>query len=209
MITEDEFYSNLIKRHTKEVHNKINSNKIAIAGIGGLGSYIAVSLARAGIGGLLLVDFDKVDISNLNRQHYSIKHIGKYKTEALKEQIKEINPFTDIKTLNKKVTSYNAADIFGQYKIVIEAFDIAEQKAMIVNTLLSQCKNTKIISASGMAGYKSANDIITKKINNRFYISGDFVTESDNTPLMPPRVMVCAGHEANMALRIILDETNP
>ena len=89
MITEDEFYSNLIKRHTKEVHNKINSNKIAIAGIGGLGSYIAVSLARAGIGGLLLVDFDKVDISNLNRQHYSIKHIGKYKTEALKEQIKE------------------------------------------------------------------------------------------------------------------------
>ena len=157
----------------------------------------------------MLVDFDKVDISNLNRQHYSIKHIGKYKTEALKEQIKEINPFTDIKTLNKKVTSYNAADIFGQYKIVIEAFDIAEQKAMLVNTLLSQCKNTKIISASGMAGYKSANDIITKKINNRFYISGDFVTESDNTPLMPPRVMVCAGHEANMALRIILDETNP
>lgn len=204
MLTQKEIEASLIERHSKEVHNKLKNAKVAVAGLGGLGSNISISLVRAGVGELLLVDFDKVDISNLNRQQYFMEQLGKYKTEALVENLRHINPYTTLKTVTVKVTEDNAAELFSDYKIVCEAFDRAENKAMLVNTLLEQTDSI-IVSGSGMAGYGRSNEIETKRLMNRLYICGDRVTDSAAVNgLMAPRVMICAAHQANKVIELIV-----
>lgn len=203
--TEEEYAQALIERHSRPVYEKLRSARVAIAGLGGLGSNIAVSLTRAGVGELLLVDFDRVEISNLNRQQYDTGDLGRLKTEALRERLLRINPYVSLKTRSIRVDDANAAEIFGSYGIVCEAFDKAGAKAMLINALLSQCPQTHIVSGSGMAGYLSANMITTRRVFERLYLCGDGVTDmADANGLMAPRVAVCANHEANMALRLIL-----
>jgi sulfur carrier protein ThiS adenylyltransferase len=164
-------------------------------------------LARAGVGHLHLVDFDKVDITNLNRQQYDIADLGTLKTDALTKNIKRFNPFIEITSQCVKVNEDNAAEIFGGYKIVCEAFDKAENKAMLVNSILSECGDTKIVSGSGMAGFGSSNTIVTRKINDRFYLCGDTKSDmNDGLALAAPRVAICAAHEANMILRLLIGE---
>lgn len=193
-------------RHTPLVYDKLKNSSVAIAGLGGLGSNIAMALGRSGVGHIHLVDFDIVEPSNLNRQNYRIKDLGRYKTEALKEQIEDVNPFVRVTYENVKVSEENALDIFGEYSIVCEAFDKAEYKAMLINTLLCESKNITIVSGSGMAGFESSNTIKTTKINNRLYICGDRETGAKiGRGLMAPRVGVCAMHQANMILRLILN----
>lgn len=205
MITYQEFEDVMIKRHTKDVYEKLKNASVAIAGAGGLGSNIAISLARAGVGKIFIVDFDRVDLSNINRQQYFIKHIGMYKTEVLCDILKEINPYINVSFKTVTVTEENACKLFKDYDIVCEAFDNAENKAMLVNTLLSGLPNVRVISGSGMAGYLSSNTIKTKKVNERFYICGDFETDmKDVNGLMAPRVAICANHQANMVIRLIL-----
>jgi len=101
----------LLKRNVKGISEKLKKAKVCILGLGGLGSNVAVLLARAGIGSLKLVDFDIVEASNLNRQQYRISHIGMKKTEAIRTIIKEINPFVEIEVLNKKVDRENILSI--------------------------------------------------------------------------------------------------
>ncbi|MEG2814032.1 MAG: sulfur carrier protein ThiS adenylyltransferase ThiF [Oscillospiraceae bacterium] len=193
-------------RHTPKIHDKIKNAKVAIAGLGGLGSNIAVSLARIGVGTMLLVDFDTVEPSNLNRQSYFIKDLGHFKTEALKKQLLEINPFINININTVKITSENVKSIFSEYKIICEAFDNPESKAMLVNEILINKNDTKLICGSGMAGYESSNLIKTTKSMKNLYICGDFISEAkEGNGLMAPRVQICAGHQANMVLRIILE----
>lgn len=203
MITLEDYETALSMRYSPEIKAKIQSARVSVAGLGGLGSNIAVYLARAGIGTLHLVDFDTVDITNLNRQQYDICDIGTLKTEALAAKIKRFNPFINIVTCCAKVTETNAAQIFGQYPIICEAFDKAESKAMLINTVLTQC-SSKIIAASGMAGLYSPNLIITQRITDNLYLCGDSKHEvSDKTPLFAPRVALCAAHQAVTALQII------
>jgi sulfur carrier protein ThiS adenylyltransferase len=164
-----------------------------------------VSLTRAGVGKLFLVDFDKVDITNLNRQQYFTEHIGRYKTDALTEILHRINPYTEIEALTVKVTEENAARIFGKYKIVCEAFDRAENKAMLVNTLLEKTEAV-IVSGPGMAGYGMSNEIKTERVMNRLYICGDRVTDSAAVNgLMSARVMICAAHQANKIIELLIE----
>lgn len=201
----EEFKKIMIERHTYPVYEKLHNARIAVAGLGGLGSNIAVSLTRAGIGELFLVDFDTVDLSNLNRQQYEVSDLGKPKTEALEAHLKRINPYVSVHSRTIRVTEDNAAELFRGFPIVCEAFDRAENKAMLINTLLGECPDTTLISGSGMAGYLSSNTIVTKKVMNRLYLCGDTVTDSaDVNGLMAPRVAICANHEANMAIRLIL-----
>lgn len=203
---KEELKSLMAARHTPLVYEKVCNASVAIAGLGGLGSNVAISLARTGVGKLLLVDYDIVEPSNLNRQSYYIRHLGMYKTEALYEQIKEINPFitVDIKTV--KVTQKNVLSLFGSYDIVCEAFDNAQAKAMLVNEILLNTDNIKVVCASGMAGFDSSNLIKTQKCMKNLYVCGDFENEaSKGNGLMAPRVQICAGHEANMILRLLLN----
>ena len=198
----------LLKRNVKGIAKKLKEKKVCILGLGGLGSNVAILLARAGIGYLKLVDFDIVEASNLNRQQYRISHIGMKKTEAIKTIIKEINPFVEVETLDIKVDRENILSIVGDVEIVIEAFDVAETKAMAIEELLIN-GNKKLVSASGMAGLGSANEIITRKIKDNFYLIGDNYSDYEEySGIMSTRVMLCAAHQANVVLRLIVGEKN-
>ena len=196
----------LLKRNVKGIFEKLKKAKVCILGLGGLGSNVAVLLARSGIGYLKLVDFDIVEASNLNRQQYRISHIGMKKTEAMKSIIKEINPFVEIDTLDIKVDRENILSVVEDIEIVVEAFDVAETKAMAIEELLTN-GNKIVISASGMAGLGSANEIITRKIRDNFYLIGDSYSDYEEySGIMSTRVMLCAAHQANIVLRLILGE---
>ena len=196
----------LLKRNVKGTSEKLKEAKVCILGLGGLGSNVAVLLARSGIGYLKLVDFDIVEASNLNRQQYRISHIGMKKTEAIRTIIKEINPFVEVKTLDIKVDRENILSVVGDVEIIVEAFDRAETKAMAIEELLTN-GNKMLVSASGMAGLGSANEIITRKVRDNFYLIGDNYSEYEEySGIMSTRVMICAAHQANIVLRIILGE---
>ena len=196
----------LFKRNVKDIAKKLKKAKVCILGLGGLGSNVAVLLARSGIGYLKLIDFDVVEASNLNRQQYRISHIGIKKTEAIKTIIKERNPFVEIDTLDIKVDRENILSVVEDIEIVVEAFDRAETKAMAIEELLTN-KNKIVISASGMAGLGSANEVITRKIKENFYLIGDNYSDYEEySGIMSTRVMLCAAHQANMVLRLILGE---
>lgn len=205
--TKEEIWQALAKRHSAEIQKKLCRAKVAVAGLGGLGSNVAVSLARIGVGHLHLVDFDRVDLTNLNRQQYFLKDVGRYKTEALTEELLEINPYLDIRTDCLKVTEENLEELFQADEIVCEAFDVPECKDMLVNGILERCPEKIVVSASGMAGYGKSNEIRTRKVTKHFYLCGDEVSDSGSgMGLMAPRVAVCAGHEANLIAQIIIEE---
>lgn len=197
-------------RHGKDLQQKFTNSTVAICGLGGLGSNIAVSLARAGIGKLILVDFDEVDISNLHRQQYKADQIGRFKTEALAENLREIAPYIQVETHAVAVTEENFEALLSEADLICEAFDRAEAKAMLVNGVLEKLHMKYLIAASGMAGLGSANSIQTRRITNRFYLCGDGISDvADDIGLVAPRVMLCAAHQAHMVLRILSGNLEP
>ena len=205
--TKKEWIQALDDRHGIEFQKKISSTTVAVCGLGGLGSNIAISLARAGIGKLILIDFDKVDITNLHRQQYKENQIGMCKTEALQNNLKEINPYLETKIHTICLDESNAKDVLADADIICEAFDNAEAKANIVNFVLSEMPDKYIVAASGMAGLDSANLIKTRKVSKRFYLCGDEVSDiKDGIGLVSTRVMLCAAHQAHTVLRIIAEE---
>lgn len=202
--SESQWTAALIARHGPELHRRFSSASVAVCGLGGLGSNIAVSLARAGIGTLLLIDFDLVDISNLHRQQYKASQTGRYKTEALAENLSEIAPYTKVKTLTAKITGENFAEVLKDADIVCEAFDDAEAKAMLANAVLEKLPDRYLVAASGMAGMGTPNSIRTRKITEHFYLCGDELSDAaDTIGLVAPRVMLCAAHQAHTVLRIL------
>ena len=209
MIPREELERAFDARFPREMKEKLRAARVAVAGLGGLGSNIAVMLARSGVGHLFLVDFDVVDVTNLNRQAYRIPHLGKYKTDALPEILREIDPYLDVRTERVRVTGENAAALFGAYPIVCEAFDRPENKAMLVSALLERCPGTVVVSGVGMAGYGRSNAIRTERRMKRLYVCGDGTTDAgEGLGLTAPRVAVCAGHQANKVLELILDRPN-
>lgn len=205
MPDKEEFEALMCARHTPHVFEKVKKAHVAIAGLGGLGSNVAVSLARTGVGNLHLIDFDIVEPSNLNRQQYRIKDLGLFKTEALKSVIQDINPFINVVINTVKITDENVKDLFKDDEIICEAFDNPEAKSMLFDNFIQHFPEKKFVCASGMAGFESSNSIVTKKMCKNAYICGDFVTGAKpGRGLMAPRVSICAGHEANMILRLIL-----
>lgn len=205
--TKEEWIAALEERHGKELQKKFSSATVAVCGLGGLGSNIAIALARAGIGKLILTDFDKVDITNLHRQQYKTSQIGKHKTEALSGNLKEIAPYTELEIHTDYVTEENAVELLKNADIICEAFDNAECKAMLANTVLEKMPQKFLVASSGMAGMGSANAIKTRKITNRFYICGDEISDvNDGMGLVASRVMLCAAHQAHTVLRILANE---
>ena len=204
MPNRNELEAMMAARHSPGVHANMKAGRVAIAGLGGVGSFVAVSLARMGVGELLLVDFDVVEPSNLNRQHYAISHLGMRKTLALKNQIAGINPYIHIRTRNIKVCAENAAEVFSGWPIVVEAFDNPVYKAELVESLLAS-GNTKIVAASGLAGYGGSNGIRTIRRFENLYLCGDMESEAgEGMGLMAPRAAICAGHQANMVVRLLM-----
>ena len=205
--SKNEWMDALITRHGLALHNQFSSATVAVCGLGGLGSNIAIALARAGIGKLILIDFDRVDITNLHRQQYKANQIGLPKADALAENLLEIAPYTEVKAVTAKITEENFSDILKGADVVCEAFDNAVAKAMLVNGVLEQLPNCYLVAASGMAGMDTPNTIRTRKIMKRFYLCGDETNDvADTIGLVAPRVMLCAAHQAHTVLRILAGE---
>ena len=197
--------SMIASRNSPELNLALSKAIIGVAGLGGLGSNIALSLARVGVKKLVLADFDVVEPSNLNRQQYFVRHIGMKKTQALKELINDVNPFVEVETHDIFLDEKNVANVFGECEILCEAFDNVTGKAMILNEAGASLKDKKIIGASGMAGHYSSNLIKTIKFAKNVYLCGDLTNEAKiGQGLMAPRVAICANHQANLAIRLLM-----
>ncbi len=203
--SETEFMSMLTARNTPGLQTRFQEAVVGIAGLGGLGSHVATALARTGIGCLVLADFDVVEPSNLNRQCYDVADIGKYKTDALAEQISRFNPYLRIVKHRIRLNGENVFDIFSNCNVVVEAFDSVAGKKMLVNAFGSSAFRSQfLVTASGLAGIASPNLIQTRKLTRNVYLCGDLVSAAEpGRGLMAPRVMVAAGHQATMVLRIL------
>lgn len=202
--SKQEWLKALSSRHGEDLQKKYTSATVAICGLGGLGSNIAIALARVGVGKLILIDFDKVDITNLHRQQYKASQIGLNKTEALKDNLLEISPYVNVETVTTRITEDNFEELLKDATVVCEAFDNAESKAMLVNGVLEKLPECYLVAASGMAGMGTPNAIHTRKISKHFYLCGDEVSDvNDTIGLVAPRVMLCAAHQAHTVLRIL------
>ena len=205
--TKDEWNKALCERHGENIQEKFSSTTVAVCGLGGLGSNIAIALARTGIGKLILIDFDRVDITNLHRQQYKADQIGKSKTDALRENLLEIAPYVTLETHTIRVTKENAVHLLQGADIICEAFDDAECKAMLTNLVLETMPDKYLVAASGMAGMGSANTIQTRRVSKRFYVCGDGASDiSEVGSLVASRVMLCAAHQAHTVLRILAEQ---
>lgn len=208
--TESEMIKALESRYGAIIQKKFSNAVVAICGLGGLGSNVAIALARAGIGKLIIIDFDKVDITNLHRQQYKACQIGMYKTDALCENLKEITPYIKLESYTGKIDENNIVDLLKNADIICEAFDNAEAKAMLANKVFEAMPEKYLIAGSGMAGFGSSNSIKTRKITDKFYLCGDGVSDiNDGIGLLSSRVMLCAAHQAQMILRILTEKFDP
>lgn len=197
-------------RHGEDLQNKISAARVAVCGLGGLGSNIAIALARAGVGHLHLIDFDRVDLTNLNRQQYAVGQLGQYKTDALRETLSLVSPYCDVTCDTIQVTEENLPDLLKAEDYICEAFDRAEAKAMLVSGVLEHFPEKYLVAGSGLAGLGSANTIQTRRVSQHFYLCGDGTSDSSvGLGLVASRVLVCAAHEANMILRLIAGEREP
>ena len=202
--TKEEWNNALEERHGKGLHTAFSSATVAVCGLGGLGSNIAIALARAGIGKLILIDFDRVDITNRHRQQYKASQIGMYKTYALTDNLREINPYIELEAHTERIAEENAVTLLQGVDIICEAFDNAEAKAMLTDIVLSELPDKYLVAASGMAGMGVTNSIRTRRITSRFYLCGDETSDvSDDIGLVAPRVALCAAHQAHTVLRIL------
>ena len=208
--TREEWHRALAARHGEAFQKRAEHTTVAICGLGGLGSNISICLARAGVGKLILIDFDRVDISNLHRQQYKASQLGLPKTEALAANLKEIAPYIELELHTLRITEDNIEELLTDADLICEAFDNPECKAMLVNAVLEKFPEKYLLSGSGMAGMDSVNRIQTRRVTKRFYLCGDGVSDvKECGTLVASRVMTCAAHEAHMVIRILAGEPEP
>lgn len=189
-----------------EIASVLSSKSVGIAGCGGLGSNCAVALARTGIGRLVLADFDVVSISNLNRQYYFLHQAGVKKVFALKENMALINPQVQVETHDVKLSPSDILRIFKDCDIIVEAFDLAEMKKMIIETVLSEMPEKIIVSGLGMSGYGNSNSIKVKQIGALFICGDGHSGVSEDQPPLAPRVGIVANMQANTVIELLLNE---
>ncbi len=192
------------KKKYEEIREKLQESSVGIAGLGGLGSNAAVSLARAGVGRLVLVDFDKVEESNLSRQYYFQDQVGRLKTEAIKENIERINPRVMVEIFNCKLEKGSMERLFKDVDVVIEALDDAEMKTAFIEEVLQKLPGKPVVAASGVAGYGRCDSITTKRLGNLYMCYDEGAPSSEESVLIAPRVALMANWEANLAVEIIL-----
>ncbi len=204
VFSAEDYISMHKKLHTPEVTKRLLESTVGIAGLGGLGSNAAVALARSGIGKLILVDFDKVEFSNLNRQCYTGEDVGLYKADALSRYLRKINPFTVVEKYVARITEENCLEFFKDADAVVEAVDNVESKRLIIETVLAESDRIPVVAATGIGGYGGNNGLKERRIG-RLIIIGDEKTEvTEGVPLMAPRVGAAANMQANAVLEILM-----
>lgn len=204
---EADYFDMVTARNTPGIQDLLRKSTVGIAGLGGLGSNIAVHLARAGVGHLVLADFDVVDPSNLNRQNYYTRHIGMKKTEAIADVLFNINPYIQLSTHATYLDQSNMRKIFSEVNVMVEAFDKAENKSLLIDEWTPLLKDIPLVCASGMAGLRPSNEIKTRRLANNLYLVGDLTTDFQwGEGIMSSRVILCAAHQSNAVLRLLIDQ---
>jgi sulfur carrier protein ThiS adenylyltransferase len=183
---------------------RLQKVKVGIAGAGGLGSNCAANLVRSGFRQLVLVDFDSVEPSNLNRQFYFADQVGMAKVEALRVNLLRINPDLDLTVKLQCLTAANLDECFGDCQVVVEALDRPETKRLLIEHFWRTAK--LLVAASGLAGWDDADRLVTRRVKANLYLVGDQVTAvgADQPPLAP-RVNIAAAKEANVILKWVLE----
>ena len=194
------------KEKHEKIKKKLRSSTVGIAGLGGLGSNAAISFARSGIDKLVLVDFDKVEEKNLDRQYYFLDQVGKSKVEALKENIKKINPEVKVETHNLKLEKGSMEKPFQNVDVVIEALDDAKTKADFIEEIMLKLPDKPVVGASGVAGYGHSDRVVTKRCGKMYMVYDERARSSEEDVLMASRVALMANWEANLAIEILLGE---
>lgn len=202
----DKLYNELFSGHDPKQLQTWQKAVVGIAGAGGLGSNIAISLTRAGIGKLIIADHDSVSIANLNRQQFFLEQVGLPKVEALKDNLLRISPYTNVATYPIRVTPVNLESIFAKADILLEAFDDAAEKEMLIETWQILHPERYIIAASGIAGVGN-NHLLHTERSGKLFLVGDGVSELE--PGISPisaRVAIVANLQANLCLELLLQE---
>ena len=202
--TADATTQALHKGLSPEQSSLLQAAQVAIFGLGGLGSNVAMWLARLGVGHLLLYDFDRVELSNLNRQYYFVEDVGEYKAVALLKHLRAVNPYGDYQSRVVRLTQDNLAELVGTAPIICEALDKPEAKALLVNGVLESFPDKFLVAASGLAGFGTSDSMQVRQITPHFYLCGDGSSSFLDLPLCGARVGLCAAQEALTIARIIL-----
>ncbi len=190
----------------KRIQKILSRKTVGIAGAGGLGSNVAVALARSGIGCLIVVDFDKVEKSNLNRQYYFLNQIGKYKVDALQEVIHTINPAVKVEKIQLKLQKGKMHDPFKNADVIVEALDKAETKADFIEDIIEKFPHTPLVAASGVAGYGHSDRIVTRHLNELHVCYDEQAKSSEQDVLLAPKVCLMANWQANIVLDLLIGE---
>jgi len=192
---------------SSEIKNHLSQFRVGIAGAGGLGSNCAVALARSGIGIIVIADFDIIEECNLDRQYYFADQICMMKTTAIKENLNRINPGLRVVVHQNKLDPSNITDIFSGCDVIVEAFDSAEMKQMLIETVQTRMPGIPLVAASGLAGWGKNDTIRCRKIDDTLYICGDESSDvTDDLPPMAPRVGIVANMQANVVVEILMEK---
>ena len=207
-ISKEAWLSALIERHGAARQEKFSRGRVAICGLGGLGSRVAELLTRAGVGYLRLIDFDRLEATNLNRQWYFMEQLGRYKAEALADNLRRITPYAELDVHTVRITEDNLASRLADVDVIVEAFDNATCKAMLVNGVREQFPRCHLVAASGMAGFASANAMRVRRLSENFYLCGDGRSAADaGDGLYGARVNICSAQEALVVLQLLAGES--
>ena len=186
------------------IRNTLRDRTVGIAGCGGLGSNCAIALARVGVGRLIIADFDVVEPSNLNRQYFFADQVGRPKVIALEENIRRIDPEIRVEAHQLRLTEAIITKLFYECDVIVEAFDKAEMKQMIMETVMENLSDKYLVCGSGLAGW-GQNDTVGMKVSGKIFIFGDGTNEVDEAhPPLAPRVGIVANMQANQVLEILL-----
>ena len=203
MTEQDSFENALYSQNPPGVLARLKGATAGIAGAGGLGSNVAVALARAGVHHLIIADFDRIELSNLNRQQYFTEQAGMFKTEALKQNINRINPYINVEIFTGRVTPENIETVFGHAEILVEAFDLAEMKAMLVRNWLMLHSDRYIVTASGIAGL-GRSGLLKTEVRGRMVVCGDSQSSLESEGgYTAPRVAIAANMQASAVIEIL------
>jgi len=197
---------NIFTRNVPGIRDILVTKTIGLAGCGGLGSNAAAALVRAGIGKLIIADFDRVEPSNLNRQFYFLSDIGKEKTTALTAHLKAINPQVEIIAHALRLTPQNTPPIFKDADLLIEAFDRAENKAWLIETWCLHFPTKPVVCGSGISGYGQTETLKVRRAG-KIVLCGDETTDM-SMGLVSARVAMVANMQANEAIALLINQGN-
>jgi sulfur carrier protein ThiS adenylyltransferase len=199
----------LYARHSPGVQARLQECVVGIMGLGGLGSVVAIALARMGIGALLLADYDVVEPTNLNRQQYFVDQIGQKKTSALRDILQRVNPHVVVTVIDQRLVEDDIPVLFKNVHALVECFDDPAMKAAGLRAVLQHLPGVFYVCASGLAGYGENNAIRTRRLYPRVYLVGDEISAAaPGEGLMAARVGIAAHHQANQVVRLLLGAEN-